>query len=219
MHFLCKKAIMTVLVFANESLLDELTAQPFDEDVELIPATGIEEELQSIRPDACIDLLFDNTAQRITSLKALHAGVTIINSVQQSPDSTPPEFIRLNGWPTMLQRSVAEITGGTDDSRDIAIRVFTGLGRKINWVPDISGMITPRIISGIINEAYFALGENISTEQEIDTAMKMGTNYPFGPFEWAQKIGIKRIYFLLAELAKQQQRYTPSSRLEITALA
>lgn len=210
---------MTVLVFANESLLDELTAQSFQDDVELIPATSIEEELKAIKSDACIDLLFDNTEQRITSLKEINAGVTIINSVLLSPPSTPAEFIRLNAWPTMLRRSIAEISGGTIHTRTVALRVFTGLGRTINWVPDISGMITPRIISGIINEAYFALGENISSEEEIDTAMRMGTNYPFGPFEWAQKIGIKRIYFLLAELAKQQQRYTPSSRLEITALA
>ncbi len=44
----------------------------------------------------------------------------------------------------------------------------------------------------IINEAWHALAEEVSTKNEIDTAMKLGTNYPYGPFEWAEKIGLGR---------------------------
>ncbi len=46
----------------------------------------------------------------------------------------------------------------------------------------------------IVNEAFFAFGEKISTIEEIDMAMKLGTNYPNGPFEWAEKIGIENIF-------------------------
>jgi 3-hydroxybutyryl-CoA dehydrogenase len=59
----------------------------------------------------------------------------------------------------------------------------------------------------IVNEAYFAFGENISSETDIDTAMKLGTNYPFGPFEWAAKIGLQNIYDLLQTLAITDSRY------------
>ena len=55
-----------------------------------------------------------------------------------------------------------------------------------------------------------ALEENISTKQEINTAMKLGTNYPFGPFEWAERIGIEKIYSLLQVLSKESLRYHPS---------
>ena len=41
----------------------------------------------------------------------------------------------------------------------------------------------------IINEAFLALQEGVSTKEEINTAMKLGTNYPLGPFEWVEKIG------------------------------
>ena len=70
----------------------------------------------------------------------------------------------------------------------------------------------------IINEAYYAKDEDVSTEKEIDTAMKLGTNYPFGPFEWAQIIGIRNIYTLLKTLSEKDNRYIPSPLLETEAM-
>lgn len=59
----------------------------------------------------------------------------------------------------------------------------------------------------IINEAYFGLGDGISSKQEMDIAMKLGTNYPFGPFEWSEKIGLGRIHALLSKLSETSTRY------------
>jgi len=81
------------------------------------------------------------------------------------------------------------------------------LERNFVWVPDEPGMIAARIIVMIINEAYFALSENISTKEEIDIAMKLGTNYPYGPFEWSAKIGLQNVYALLKHLNKKESRY------------
>jgi 3-hydroxybutyryl-CoA dehydrogenase len=75
-------------------------------------------------------------------------------------------------------------------------------------VPDTIGMVTPRIVSMIINEAWYAFDEKISSKEEIDRAMKLGTNYPFGPFEWGEKIGIERIRKLLESLKRTDKRYT-----------
>jgi 3-hydroxybutyryl-CoA dehydrogenase len=74
-------------------------------------------------------------------------------------------------------------------------------------VPDEIGFITPRVVSMIINEAFIALKEGVSTKGEIDTAMKLGTNYPYGPFEWAEKIGVEKIKSLLDKLSMQEKRY------------
>ena len=65
----------------------------------------------------------------------------------------------------------------------------------------------------IINEAYFTLEENVSTKEEIDIAMKLGTNYPYGPFEWSKKIGLKNIADLLKELFITEKRYQPAALL------
>ena len=66
-----------------------------------------------------------------------------------------------------------------------------------------------RIISMIINEAYYTVMEGTATKEDIDTGMKLGTNYPMGPFEWAGKWGIANIYELLEAmyLDSKDERY------------
>jgi len=59
----------------------------------------------------------------------------------------------------------------------------------------------------IINEAWFAFGEKVSSKKDIDTAMKLGTNYPLGPFAWGEKIGLHKICRLLSVLAMENDRY------------
>ena len=81
-------------------------------------------------------------------------------------------------------------------------------------MPDEVGFATANIVSMIINEAYFALEVEVSSKAEIDIAMKLGTNYPYGPFEWAKKIGEKNIYNLLKTLSVHQKKYTPSNLLK-----
>ena len=78
------------------------------------------------------------------------------------------------------------------------------------------GFIFPRTIVQVINEAYYALEENVASKSDIDRAMKYGVNYPKGPFEWAQD---KELYVLtlLNELftKTQDQRYRPSKLLTV----
>jgi len=48
------------------------------------------------------------------------------------------------------------------------------------------GFTLPRTLAMIVNEAYFALAENVATKKDIDRAMVFGVNYPGGPFQWAE---------------------------------
>jgi 3-hydroxybutyryl-CoA dehydrogenase len=57
-----------------------------------------------------------------------------------------------------------------------------------------------RVISCIVNEAYLALSEGVATAENIDRAMKLGANYPKGPFEWADELGPDRILDTLDSL-------------------
>ena len=43
--------------------------------------------------------------------------------------------------------------------------------------------------------------------------MRLGTNYPYGPFEWSKKIGLKNIATLLTELSLTEKRYHPADLL------
>jgi 3-hydroxybutyryl-CoA dehydrogenase len=57
-----------------------------------------------------------------------------------------------------------------------------------------------RVISCIVNEAYLTLSEGVATAEDIDEAMKLGANYPRGPFEWAEEIEVPTILRTLDSL-------------------
>jgi len=139
-----------------------------------------------------------------------------VNSVVTTGKQLPEGFVRINAWPTMMKRKLIEVAVAEIDSDSIKNikNIFDGLGWEFQVVPDVPGMITPRIIAMIINEAWYSVAENISTRGEIDTAMKLGTNYPYGPFEWGDKIGLDRIRELLRELQKTDRRYSIAPGLE-----
>ena len=137
----------------------------------------------------------------------------IINEVIQtlSELDLPENFHRINAWPGFLQRQTWEVVSKTPEKIK---PVFDQLNRKIIFVKDEPGFVSARVICMIINEAFFALGENVSTKEEIDLAMKSGTNYPYGPFEWAEKTGTENILNLLEKLSQKEERYLPAPALK-----
>ena len=54
---------------------------------------------------------------------------------------------------------------------------------------NIEKYVFARILVAIINEAAWALSQHVATASDINTALKLGTNYPKGPLEWAEEIG------------------------------
>jgi 3-hydroxybutyryl-CoA dehydrogenase len=135
----------------------------------------------------------------------------IINAVVQTlVDLDLSSVYRINGWAGFLSRQVWEIAGAPKEEIE---SIFKSINIKINFVKDEPGLISARVIAMIINEAYFALKDDVSSKAEIDTAMKLGTNYPLGPFEWVSKIGKKNILALLQKLNATDSRYKPSDLL------
>lgn len=162
--------------------------------------------------DAVFDLAFTNEADRVRQLQSLQA-IVFVNAVPfPVGDMGATGFIRINGWPTFFERTIAECAGDVS-LRSAAENVLLAMGKSVQWVPDTVGMVTPRIVAMIINEAYLAFEENVSSKQDIDTAMKMGTNYPYGPFEWAEKIGKENIVALLTALSMDNKKYLPAPAL------
>ena len=210
---------MNVLLIASEEQKAELMFLPLDNAIHT-KWIREREDSSTIGPiDACVDLLFENSDDIVNWLKSLTCPLIAVNSVVETSLYTGFGFVRINGWNTFLKRKIVEATCPDQLIRKKMDELFAGFGRNVEWLPDIPGFITPRVIASIINEAFFALQENVSTPEDIDTAMKLGTNYPFGPFEWAERIGLRRICDLLDALGRQHGRYIPAPLLKQTALA
>jgi 3-hydroxybutyryl-CoA dehydrogenase len=105
-----------------------------------------------------------------------------------------------NGIPTLLDRSVLEVSLLERDDQEKLKSICEALGTSYLLVDDRVGMVTPRVIAMIINEAYYTVQEGTASRADIDVAMKLGTNYPHGPFEWCNRIGITHVYELLSAL-------------------
>ena len=209
--------IMQLAVLSNESLKQEFLATGVQEGVEINWISTEAEFLQLKNADAFFDLLFHPDNERIEILKSLAHKPVFINDVLNNKPANGA-FIRLNGWSTFLQRNILEASCPNESVKNKAATIMNALNRNIEWTPDIPGFISARVLSMIINEAYFTLGEEVSSKKDIDIAMKLGTNYPIGPFEWSEKIGLINIYSLLVELSKSNKRFTPSPLLKKEAL-
>ena len=136
-------------------------------------------------------------------------GLSLVQLIYNARINPSCSLLGFNGWPTLLNRAYLEVTVLKEEDKPVLENICGQLGTEYLIVDDRVGMVTPRVIAMIINEAYYTLQENTATAADIDLAMKLGTNYPFGPFEWAEKIGISNIYHLLAALYAdtQDERY------------
>lgn len=119
------------------------------------------------------------------------------------------------GLPTFLNRELLETCVRTESDLNTLELICKSLGTDFKLVADSVGLVTPRIICMIINEAYFTVEEGTATRSDIDLAMKLGTNYPYGPFEWCNRIGIINVVNLLQAVHKTtiDQRYLISTML------
>ena len=50
--------------------------------------------------------------------------------------------------------------------------------------------VTARLLATLVNEAASAVAEGVAAPAAIDTAMRLGTNYPSGPLEWGEGVGL-----------------------------
>jgi 3-hydroxybutyryl-CoA dehydrogenase len=96
-----------------------------------------------------------------------------------------------------------------------ATGLFQALGKHVSVIGDVPGAIVARTVARIIDLAHDAVTKGVATEEDIDTAMRLGVNYPLGPFEWSRKLGKGWAYDVLDEmhLRDPSGRYAPSLAL------
>jgi 3-hydroxybutyryl-CoA dehydrogenase len=114
---------------------------------------------------------------------------------------------------------LVELTAGEFTSQaagDEAEAFFAAQGLPVEWVEDSPGLILGRIISQLVNEAAFALQKGVGSAEDIDTAVRLGWNFPRGPLEWGDAIGLDQVLAILdalrGELGEERYRAAPLLR-------
>lgn len=107
--------------------------------------------------------------------------------------------IGFNGLPGMFNRTILELAVDQTELSLVSL-LCQQLHSEYKLVKDCVGMVTPRVLTMIINEACYTVEEGTANKEDVDLAMKLGTNYPAGPFEMLESIGVTNVYTLLNAL-------------------
>lgn len=93
-----------------------------------------------------------------------------------------------------------------------AVGLFQALGKQVSVIGDVPGMIVARTVALLADLAADAVDRGVASAEDVDTAMRLGVNYPAGPLEWAGRIGYAGLRDLLGNLHERYPtgRYAPS---------
>lgn len=133
--------------------------------------------------------------------------------------SKPERLLGFATFHPLEKRNVVELARGLNShasAMEAGKEFIAALGRKAVEAKDAAGLVFPRVLSLIINEAVRGLDEGIATPEEIDVALRLGTNYPQGPLRWADEIGLDEVLAVIEGLEEEtgDDRYRPAPLLK-----
>lgn len=184
--------------------------------------TSIEDFASS---DLIIEAIVENLAIKLELFKkldaiapehAILASNTSSISITQIAGATtrPDKVVGMHFMnPVPLMKLVELIEGlATSEETSAAVKaVAEKMGKTTVFAQDYAGFIVNRILMPMINEAVYALMEGVGSVEDIDTAMKLGTNQPMGPLTLADFIGLDTCLAIMEVLHKDlgDSKYRP----------
>ncbi|MFD6439174.1 3-hydroxyacyl-CoA dehydrogenase [Peribacillus sp. NPDC060186] len=139
---------------------------------------------------------------------------TEIGSYGKRPEKT----IAMHFFNPVQKMPLVEIVRGLETSDETAAvikEVAEKMGKETVVINEFPGFVTSRISCLVGNEAFYMLQEGLGTPEEIDKAIKLGLNYPMGPFELGDLVGLDaRLNNLRYLHSKLGEKYRPAPLLE-----
>lgn len=208
-------------IYVAEDMHDSLASGSLIKEV-ANAAVAIDVQNESL--DAKQELLVSLT--QVVPHDALILSSTMVCSATETTSwiSQPERLVGFGLVPPLSTPGTVELAPALqtqEQSMEKARTFWQELDMKPVVVADGPGLVRARIICCLINEATSALFERVASAEDIDTAMRLGTNYPFGPFEWADIIGLDTVLGVMNGLFREwgEDRYRPSPLLKRMVLA
>ena len=132
---------------------------------------------------------------KVVHTEVIIATTTSLTSVTELASVTrqPPRVAGLHCFFPAPAARVIEIVRGlatADETVRLLKQVVAETGKTPVEVNDSAGYVLGRVLMPMINEAAYALMEGAASIEAIDTVMKLGFNFPSGPLEMADRIGL-----------------------------
>jgi 3-hydroxybutyryl-CoA dehydrogenase len=127
--------------------------------------------------------------------------------------SRPEKFMGvhfMNPVPVMKLVELIRALQTSDETYSTLQGFCSSLGKTTVLAIDTPGFVVNRILCPMINEAIFLVQEGVKPE-DIDTAMKLGTNQPMGPLTLADFVGLDTLLYILQVLHRElgEDKYRP----------
>jgi 3-hydroxybutyryl-CoA dehydrogenase len=115
--------------------------------------------------------------------------------------------------------AVAPSAGCPADALDMAVGLLQAAGLTVFVIDDVPGLIVTRTVAMLANLAADAVAGRVASAADVDTAMRLGVNYPQGPLAWAGRWGLPSVLATLDELENwyRDGHYRPSPLLRRAA--
>jgi 3-hydroxybutyryl-CoA dehydrogenase len=126
--------------------------------------------------------------------------VTRLASVTKRPDKVVDINFTKNPFE---EKYLVQIVKGlqTSDETIQAVKQFLGeAGITAVKLEETPGLILDRVIASVVNEAAVMYSSKLATKEDIDKMMKVCVNWPMGPFEFADNMGVDRVVEILDEM-------------------
>jgi 3-hydroxybutyryl-CoA dehydrogenase len=151
--------------------------------------------IEAVNEDAGLKAQIFRTLDEITAPDAILASNTSSISITKLGAATrrPDKVIGMhfmNPVPVMKLVEVIRGIATSDETYERTRALCEKLGKTALECNDAPGFISNRVLMPMINEAIFALYENVATRESIDGIMKLGMNHPMGPLTLADFIGL-----------------------------
>jgi 3-hydroxybutyryl-CoA dehydrogenase len=211
--------IITVSIIGEGVLADKLKELLGEANLKIVAADLKQEYAkQVVESDLVIEIAPEDLVAKKKIFKSCDAKCrkeTILATTTSNPWITPlagstkrpDKVVGLNFTKNPFEdKYLVQVVKGLQTSDDTiqAVKEFiTNIDMTAVKLEETPGLILDRVIAAIVNEAAVMYSSKLASKEDIDKMMKVCVNWPMGPFEFADSMGVDRVVEILDEMTQQ----------------